>query len=985
MIRILVCVLVGILLQPIISQGQDWAVSRDKVLTSIKQKNADSALYWYEGYHRNLPKDSIVTDAHIKLLSDLALFLYRGKNYYNKAENIYREASVPIIKKYGPESDEFGLNENFIGQVLYFQRDYTKAEQYYLNSKRIWEKRWTKNSPRYTAACNALGVMYNDKGDYSKAEAQHIEARTIREQLYTKEHGSYAQSCNNLAVTYWNLGQNEKAEPLAIEAKEIRGRVAGITKDAYAISCVNLANIYRDMGKFLQAEPLYIEARKAREEFFTKEHDDYALSCTILADLYYFMRQYDKAEPLYLEAKDIRLRISPEKSYYYSQSCSDLAQLYREMGKYQEAEALALEAGALLQERGDAVEAEIALNNNSLGALYFFMHQYDKANSFLLKARETWKKNLGETHPYYSANSMSLARVSWAQKDITRANSYYLQAFAAQKNQASRMFSFTSENEKQLYLDNIGGNDDEYLSFYHSAFSRGNNGQPYLISLAHRNQVLASSLQLRQLIYDSGDSALTRVYDNWVNLKKQLAALYTRGEDDPREQVKLNDQVKTVEEKAGKIEKELVRRAAVISPSLSGDLSWQDIRKKLKENEAAVEFIEFNYFNGERRTDTTYYAALVLRKGMDEPEMVSLCEKKELDSLLGSSADGVGTINRMYTRGFKLKRDSSLSLRSYEKIWQPLENKLVGVNKIYFAPAGLLHRIAFAALPVDSVSVLSDKYMLVQLSSTSAMLNEVTDIIQPSDKIVLFGGIIYKSDTSAVKPAVYTGNIKQRTGFGYLPGTASEVTGISISGRLKKFKPELIMGKSASEKIVKEMNGLSSPRILHIATHGFFFDDPQFSTDTTSHSKSGGKVFKQSGNPLFRSGLLFAGANDSWQGKYVEGREEDGILTAYEVSHLYLPNTSLVVLSACETALGDIKGSEGVYGLQRSFKMAGVKNLMMSLWKVPDDETAEFMQVFYNNLFNGKPIDHSFDAAQSAMKIKYRREPFKWAAWILVK
>jgi CHAT domain-containing protein len=148
---------------------------------------------------------------------------------------------------------------------------------------------------------------------------------------------------------------------------------------------------------------------------------------------------------------------------------------------------------------------------------------------------------------------------------------------------------------------------------------------------------------------------------------------------------------------------------------------------------------------------------------------------------------------------------------------------------------------------------------------------------------------------------------------------------------------------------------------------------------------AGGKVFQQADNPLFRSGLLFAGANAAWNGKFTEGQEEDGILTAFEVSNLYLPNTKLVVLSACETALGDIKGSEGVYGLQRAFKMAGVKNLVMSLWKVPDEATSDFMQLFYKNMFQGKPIDLSFYETQKQMKNKYRNEPYQWAAWILVK
>ena len=127
-----------------------------------------------------------------------------------------------------------------------------------------------------------------------------------------------------------------------------------------------------------------------------------------------------------------------------------------------------------------------------------------------------------------------------------------------------------------------------------------------------------------------------------------------------------------------------------------------------------------------------------------------------------------------------------------------------------------------------------------------------------------------------------------------------------------------------------------------------------------------------------------AGANYAWQGKPINGIE-DGILTSYEVSNMYFPNTRLAVLSACETGLGDIHGSEGVFGLQRAFKMAGVENLIMSLWKVPDHETSEFMQEFYSYLFQHHSIREAFNHAQSSMKNKYRSEPYKWAAWVLIR
>ena len=140
--------------------------------------------------------------------------------------------------------------------------------------------------------------------------------------------------------------------------------------------------------------------------------------------------------------------------------------------------------------------------------------------------------------------------------------------------------------------------------------------------------------------------------------------------------------------------------------------------------------------------------------------------------------------------------------------------------------------------------------------------------------------------------------------------------------------------------------------------------------------------FQTAENPLIRSGLIMSGANNAWLNNKVPEGVDDGILTAYEVSGLNLFNTKLVVLSACETGLGDIQGSEGVYGLQRSFKMAGVDNLIMSLWQVPDKETSEFMQMFYQKILNGEQIGKAFRTTQKYMKAKY--DPFYWAAFVLI-
>jgi CHAT domain-containing protein len=214
------------------------------------------------------------------------------------------------------------------------------------------------------------------------------------------------------------------------------------------------------------------------------------------------------------------------------------------------------------------------------------------------------------------------------------------------------------------------------------------------------------------------------------------------------------------------------------------------------------------------------------------------------------------------------------------------------------------------------------------------------------------------------------------TPWQYLEGTKSEIDRVSTLFKKKNIKFEVKKGFLASEEALKAKNTEGvSPNILHLATHGFFYKNKQ---DISTKS-----AFQTAINPLIRSGLIMANANKAWLGEALQEGREDGILTAYEISNMNLSQTHLVVLSACETGLGDIQGTEGVYGLQRAFKMAGVEYILMSLWQVPDKQTAELMEQFYTHLLNGVPLQEAFSKAQQRMKEKYA--PYYWAGFVLVR
>ena len=252
-------------------------------------------------------------------------------------------------------------------------------------------------------------------------------------------------------------------------------------------------------------------------------------------------------------------------------------------------------------------------------------------------------------------------------------------------------------------------------------------------------------------------------------------------------------------------------------------------------------------------------------------------------------------------------------------------------------------------------------------------------LLQKKD-LALFGGIQYERNPAPVK-ADETDPWNGK-GFRYLVGTEEEVDTIALMARLKKIETDVAKGLRANEELLKEICNDASPAIMHIATHGFFYPPP--ANKIAGASQKGEQVFAGADNPLMRSGLWLAGAAETFFKKPVDGKE-DGVLTAFEVANLYMPKTKLVVLSACHSALGDIHGSEGVYGLQRAFKLAGADYLLMSLWQVPDKESKEFMINFYKNVFDGDAIDKAFSNTQTFMKTKYRHDPYRWAAWILIK
>jgi CHAT domain-containing protein len=409
-----------------------------------------------------------------------------------------------------------------------------------------------------------------------------------------------------------------------------------------------------------------------------------------------------------------------------------------------------------------------------------------------------------------------------------------------------------------------------------------------------------------------------------------------------------------------------------------------DIKHHLASKEAAIEFIKFRLYNN-KWTDSVIYAALVLLPGEKNAQFIPLFEERQLQKIFRFVNNSEAAVNYLYPQPGK---ETTASKTLFDLIWKPLQSSLDGVKTIYYSPCGLLYRISFNALHRGKEASLNDKYILRQMLctrnifsamdkdhfSTASVWGDIDYNYKPVDT-----GKNYKTGKAFVNNTYKVFNTTSNS-FSWQPltNTKNEVENVVSILKQKNISCNIKTREKANEEQFKKMNG-NAPELLHIATHAFFLspDTGNLKNNFTAFNNS----FSIQQDPMFRTGLALAGANNSGENIEMNMAAEDNVLTAYEISQLDLSDTKLVTLSACETALGDIQDNEGVFGLQRAFKMAGVKRVLMSLWKVPDKETSEFMKLFYTNLMMSNDATIALHNTQLAMKEKYA--PYYWAGFVL--
>jgi CHAT domain-containing protein len=378
-----------------------------------------------------------------------------------------------------------------------------------------------------------------------------------------------------------------------------------------------------------------------------------------------------------------------------------------------------------------------------------------------------------------------------------------------------------------------------------------------------------------------------------------------------------------------------------------------DVRKSLKPNEVAIEMVRYRYFN-HTFTDSVIYAALYLKSDFSKPKAIILKDGKKME-----------------TRYFKFYRNAITGKIpdnvSYGVFWQPLIDEIGQVATVYLSADGIYNQINMEAIATPDGRYVIDNSNIVLVSNTKDIYVRTAKKREPAKENTasMFGNPTFYMTASADTRAIAA-----------LPGTEKEIDQLKLILKQKGWNTTEFVERSAAEEKVKELN---SPKIFHIATHGLY--RPTAVVTLEKEMEGNEAVLTQ--NPLMRTGLLLKGAGDLLDKTDFNYNMENGILTAYEAMSLNLDKTDLVVLSACETGLGDLEAGEGVYGLQRAFLVAGAKVLIMSMFKVDDDATQKLMLKFYQKWLNTNNLRQSFIDAKKELRVEYP-EPIYWGAFMMI-
>ena len=661
-----------------------------------------------------------------------------------------------------------------------------------------------------------------------------------------------------------------------------------------------------------------------------------------------------------------------------------LADYYSRLGNYNKAIELGRQALNIRKQTLGEKHPNYATSLNNLANYYSGLGDYNKAVELGTMAMNIYKETLGEKHPDYASSLSNLASYNYQCHNYQEAYRLLSKSIRTRKHIVLSMFKEATSRTRQTFWNKNNAEFDFFLSFCLKAHNQDYNGELYDYSaLFTKGLLLNAETNARDVILESGDTAIVKQFDALQSVRIMLNKQYEK----PIAERTLN--CDSLENVAELMERELIKSSKAYGDfTRSLTITWKDVQNELADGDVAIEFISTPFLDN----DSVMYIALALKKGYPEPKLIPLFEEKTLKELSNDNPNDAQQL--------------------FHLVWNPLLSELEGTRNVYFSPSGALYNIGIENLPISAAERMSDRYNMYRLSSTRLLALHPHSTSER--KTALFGGLDYEMRPQDVasnnlKNAYHSEFIAQnrdasadfmeRGGFGALPFSLKEVKSASKLLEANGYECHLFEGKDGTEEAFKSLSG-KKVKVVHLSTHGAFV--PKKEAKNTKQKNNfrfirfddAAPQAQEEDQSLTRSFLVMAGGNMLKNYDSIPEGIDDGILTAQEIAHTDLRGCDLVVLSACETALGDIT-NEGVMGLQRGFKKAGANTILMSLWKVDDQASSLLLTKFYENLLSKKmpKIDalkkaqdyvRNYEIEVEGKKEKIFSDPKFWTSFILL-
>ncbi|HZY79649.1 MAG TPA: CHAT domain-containing protein [Cyclobacteriaceae bacterium] len=907
----------------------------------------------------------------------------------NEALTIFQRSYNLFKNFYESKGDYDGLVSisSVVASCYQQTGDLYNAGQLLLSTKKIADEHLEKSSETYINMLLSLGDYYSGIGSAKEADDTWYGGMQILDKAKTTKNSKqndeqYYILAARLAGLFAQQRQFTDAENLYFDILAYYEKTDGKNSYRYHFTSTALADVYQRMRRFAIASSMYEDAMPVFKKELGEQSPAYIDASRTLANIYLLQGDYVSGEQPYLKAKTFYQSALGTKSEKYLGILSDLGLLYTYSGQLNKAAPIYHEQIALHLEQ---VKNLFPLLNEKEKTDFYALSR-SQFNTYNVFAMQQLKSNPAEAGDMYNlqlvSKSLLFKATNRVRTSVMNSKDENLKALYRRwqdsREQLSKVYQLSSESKKSAGIDEkqlekqINDLERE-LTVKSELFARliSDNPDWKTIKAALKPGEAAVEIvriieALPQFTFDylgkgiSYDTLDAEGYARVGNLFAKCSAL-TAG-------LRVGETILAINDKSTK-GKSMDDIGAMLEPKTVKLTLRKKNSKTTYTAQVSTDSVFYRSYPKKIR-----YVALVVTPDAQAPRYVTIANGDELETRYA----------RFYRNAIQTKVEDPYS---YKFFWQPLKSILGSATRVYFSPDGVYHTINPATLyNTDTKRFVLDDTEVVLVSNTADILRPGG--ISTSKRAVLVGFPDYNNigaSTAKKKPSEYMFLKKdsaQRFMAGNtvaeLPGTRVEVN--TIEGLLKpKMDVAKYVSADASEEKIKSMD---APRLLHIATHGFFLDDIS-GDDEGERSVTGISNSTLAENPLLRSGLLLAGAGNTITEGRRDNQSEDGVLTAYEALNLNLNDTDLVVLSACETGLGKIQSGEGVYGLQRAFRAAGAQSVLMSLWKVDDQATQQLMTGFYGEWVNKGQKQNAFREAQLRLRKEYPH-PYYWGAFVMM-